>query len=296
MSPFRASRCRVAKRSGPYALTADPWRRQGLADKSIPNRARSCGKRLPSPAFVTFACYRGNARPQMGSSSTSFLFDVFSVVLIDVLLAGDNAVLIAMAVKSLPPAQRRIGIAAGAGGAVVLRIILTFFAARLLQLSFLKLAGGVLIFWIAIKLLAEGNAEEDAGRSSRNLRDAIWTILVADITMSVDNILAVAAASKGNLALLIVGLALSITFVVFASSMLSKIMDRYPIVIWIGAAILGRVGAEMILGDPWVIANLHPPESLDIPAQILGALLVVLLGWLIKRFLKNRKKPAGANV
>jgi len=232
----------------------------------------------------------------MGSSSTSFLFDVFSVVLIDVLLAGDNAVLIAMAVKSLPPAQRRIGIAAGAGGAVVLRIILTFFAARLLQLSFLKLAGGVLIFWIAIKLLAEGNAEEDAGRSSRNLRDAIWTILVADITMSVDNILAVAAASKGNLALLIVGLALSITFVVFASSMLSKIMDRYPIVIWIGAAILGRVGAEMILGDPWVIANLHPPESLDIPAQILGALLVVLLGWLIKRFLKNRKKPAGANV
>jgi YjbE family integral membrane protein len=228
----------------------------------------------------------------MASFSTPFLFDVFSVVLIDVLLAGDNAVLIAMAVKSLPPAQRRIGIAAGAGGAVVLRIILTFFAARLLQLSFLKLAGGLLILWIAVKLLIEGAGEEAAGGNATSLRQAIWLILVADITMSVDNILAVAAASKGNLPLLILGLGLSITFVVFASSLLSRVMDRYPIVIWIGAAILGRVSAEMIFGDPWVSANFHLPESFEIPVQIAGGALVVLLAWVLKK----RKKPRTSRV
>jgi predicted tellurium resistance membrane protein TerC len=110
--------------------------------------------------------------------------------------------------------------------------------------------------------------------------------------MSVDNILAVAAASKGNLVLLILGLGLSITFVVFASSALSKIMDRYPIVIWLGAGILGRVAAEMILGDPWVVANVNPPEWLDVPAQFGGAALVVLVGWLLKR----RKSTPPANV
>ena len=187
----------------------------------------------------------------------TFLLDILSVVLIDVLLAGDNAVLIAMAVKSLPPQQRRIGIAAGAGGAVVLRVILTFFAARLLSLPWLKLTGGLLILWIAVKLMTEDDGAGE-GASARTLRQAIWLILVADITMSVDNILAVAAASKGNLLLLSLGLGLSITFVVFTSSLLSRIMDRFPIVIWIGAAILGRVGGEMVISDPWVVARLLP--------------------------------------
>jgi YjbE family integral membrane protein len=228
--------------------------------------------------------------PQMGPTSSTFFFDVLSVVLIDVLLAGDNAVVIALAVKSLPPKQRRIGIAVGAGGAVVLRIILTFFAAQLLQLQFLKLAGGILILWIAVKLLTDSSDPDPNGRDAHSLRQAIWLILVADITMSVDNILAVAAASKGNLPLLILGLGLSITFVVFTSTLLSKIMDRYPVVIWIGAAILGRVAAEMIVTDPWVVARLHPPELLSIAAQITAAAGVMLVGWALRHRAAKRWK------
>ena len=212
----------------------------------------------------------------------TFLLDILSVVLIDVLLAGDNAVLIAMAVKSLPPQQRRIGIAAGAGGAVVLRVILTFFAARLLSLPWLKLTGGLLILWIAVKLMTEDDGAGE-GASARTLRQAIWLILVADITMSVDNILAVAAASKGNLLLLSLGLGLSITFVVFTSSLLSRIMDRFPIVIWIGAAILGRVGGEMVISDPWVMARLHPSEWVDWGVQAGCGAGVLQTGWLLKR-------------
>jgi YjbE family integral membrane protein len=233
----------------------------------------------------------------MAPTSSTFLFGVVSVVLIDVLLAGDNAVLIAMAVKSLPPAQRRLGIAVGAGGAVVLRVILTFFAARLLQLSYLKLIGGILILWIAVKLLTEGSGDNDEGRQAHNLRQAVWLILVADITMSIDNILAVAAASKGSLPLLILGLGLSITFVVFTSSLLSSIMDRYPAVVRIGAAILGRVGAEMIFTDPWVLANLRPSETFSIGAQIAGAAGVLLAGWgLKKRAAEKRKKSFPTSV
>ncbi len=216
-------------------------------------------------------------------TSGGFLFDTLSIILIDVLLAGDNAVLIAMAVKSLPPKQRQLGITAGAGGAVVLRIILTFFAARLLQLSLLKLIGGLFILWIAVKLLTEGSGGDENAPVAKSLRQAIWLILVADVTMSVDNILAVAAASKGNLLLLILGLGLSITFVVFASSLLSKLMDRYPIVIWIGAAILGRVGGEMILGDPWVEALLHLSHPVSLLIQGLCAAGVMVAGAVLKK-------------
>jgi YjbE family integral membrane protein len=222
----------------------------------------------------------------MGPTSATFFLDMFSIILIDVLLAGDNAVLIAMAVKSLPPKQRRIGIAAGAGGAVVLRVILTFFASQMLQLSFLKLIGGLLILWIAVKLLTESGSDEHNADPARSLRHAIWLILVADITMSVDNILAVAAASKGNIVLLIVGLGLSITFVVFASSVLAKIMDRYPIVIWIGSAILGRVGADMIITDPWFESRLPLSEPLKLAVQALGAAAVLATGWAFRRFKK----------
>lgn len=226
----------------------------------------------------------------MGSPGSTFFFDVVSVVLIDVLLAGDNAVLIAMAVNSLPPAQRRLGIAAGAGGAVVLRVIFTFFAARILQLSFLKLTGGLLILWIAVKLLTQGSDGHESGREAHNLRQAVWLILVADITMSIDNILAVAAASKGNLPLLILGLGLSITFVVLTSSLLSGIMSRFPAVVWIGAAILGRVGADMVFTDPWVLTRIHPSETFSIGAQIAGAAGVLLAAWAVNKIARDKRK------
>ena len=173
----------------------------------------------------------------MPEFTPQLLIDILTIVLIDLLLAGDNAVVIAMAVKTLTPKERKLGIAFGAAVAVVLRIGLTFFAAQLLQTPWIKLAGGTLIFWIAIKLLTDAAEDEATGHHAHNFWSAVWYILVADITMSLDNILAVAATSKGNFALLLFGLGLSIPFVVFTSTLLSRIMDRYPIVVWIGAAI-----------------------------------------------------------
>ena len=215
----------------------------------------------------------------MPELSLQLLLDILAIVLIDLLLAGDNAVVIALAVKSLPERERRLGIRIGAGFAVVLRIGLTFFAAQLLQVPWIKLIGGLLIFWIAIKLLTDA-ADDAAGvKPATTLMSAIWYILVADITMSTDNILAVAGTSKGSLPLLIFGLGLSIPFVVLSSNLLSTIMDKYPIIVWIGAAILGRVGAEMIVTDPIIHANLHPSLSVEITAQVAGALLVVAAGW-----------------
>jgi len=219
----------------------------------------------------------------MGSLTPEFFFSALSIVLIDVLLGGDNAVVIALVVKSLPPKQRRIGISAGAGGAVVLRIIFTFFAAQLLQVRFVKFFGGLLILWIAVKLLSE--AEEDPANhpGAHGLWRAMWLILVADLTMSIDNILAVAAASKGNLGLLIFGLGLSIPFVIFTSSLLSRIMDRFPIVVYIGAAILGRVGGDMMITDPWITSLLHPSRAIEWSVQIFFAIAVVIAGKLLAR-------------
>ena len=219
----------------------------------------------------------------MPELTLQLLIDILTIVLIDLLLAGDNAVVIAMAVKTLTPKERKLGIGIGAAVAVVLRIGLTFFAAQLLQTPWIKLAGGTLIFWIAIKLLTDAAEDEATGHHAHNFWSAVWYILVADITMSLDNILAVAATSKGNFALLLFGLGLSIPFVVFTSTLLSRIMDRYPIVVWIGAAILGRVGAEMIITDPVVHGTLHPSQAMEIGAQIAGALVVVGAGKYLAR-------------
>jgi YjbE family integral membrane protein len=224
----------------------------------------------------------------MPELSLQLLIDIFAIVLIDLLLAGDNAVIIALAVKSLPDREKKLGILIGAGVAVVLRIGLTFFAAQLLQVSWLKLVGGLAIFWIAIKLLTDAADHDAGGPQATSLMSAIWYILVADITMSVDNILAVAGTSKGSLFLLIFGLGLSIPFVVFTSKILSTIMDKYPVIVWVGAAILGRVGAEMILTDPVIAKIYHPPFVVDVAIQAGGALLVVAAGWL----LSAKKKAA----
>ncbi len=224
----------------------------------------------------------------MPELSLQLLLDILAIILIDLLLAGDNAVVIAMAVKTLSPKERKLGIAIGAGFAVVLRIGLTFFAAQLLQTPWIKLVGGALIFWIAVKLLSDASQEEESGTHAHNLTSAIWYIMVADITMSTDNILAVAGTSKGNVALLIFGLGLSIPFVVFTSNLLSRIMDKYPIVVWIGAAILGRVGADMIITDPVVHASFHPSTALEISLQVAGALAVVAIG----KYLQSRRAHA----
>jgi YjbE family integral membrane protein len=207
-----------------------------------------------------------------------FVVGFLSIVLIDLILAGDNAVVIAMAVRSLPRKQRLRGIAFGAGAAVILRVVLTFFAAQLLQIQFVKFIGGAVILWVAVKLFVEGAPDEEVKREAKTLWQAIWLILIADITMSTDNVLAVAGASKGNLFLLIFGLGLSIPFVVFTSNLLSMLMDRYPFLVYMGAAVLGRVGGEMMVTDPFIVAWIHPSKLLQYSVEAFFTVAVLLAG------------------
>jgi YjbE family integral membrane protein len=211
-----------------------------------------------------------------------FFIGLASIVLIDLVLAGDNAVVIALAVRNLPEKQRFRGIILGAGAAVLLRVVLTFFAAQLLGIGFVKLAGGILIAWIAVKLFVEGNPDDSGHRECSTVWQAMWTIIVADLVMSTDNVLAVAGASKGNLFLLLFGLGLSIPLVVFTSSLLSRLMDRYPIIIYAGAAILGKVAAEMVLTDPWVAGHIHLSQSTGYAIEAACAVGVIVAGklWL----------------
>jgi YjbE family integral membrane protein len=222
--------------------------------------------------------------------SSDFFFGIMTVVLIDIVLAGDNAVVIAMAAKSLPQDKRRLAIIFGALLAVVLRIALTVFAAQLLQISLVKLVGGLLIIWIGVKLLVVDDSREETTQAPGNLWTAIWIIIVADVTMSMDNILALAGASKGDPFLLLFGLILSIPLVVGASGLLSKLMDRYPVIIYLGAAVLGQVGAELIMGDPLVADRFHPATAVEYLVQACFAVGVIVAARIIRVYLK-RKEP-----
>ena len=201
-----------------------------------------------------------------------FLLNGFSIVLIDLVLAGDNALVIALAVRALPKHQRRVGIVCGAGLAVVLRIALTAGAASLLVLPFLKLAGGLFVLWIAFKVLVDVSGPQPEAPTPRRFLRAIWQVTAADLTMSIDNILAIAGASGGNFGLIVFGLCLSIPFVIFSSNLLSKLMDRFPILIYLGVAILGKVAGDMVVGDPFLIKKLHPSPT---ARYILDAVLIV---------------------
>ena len=213
-----------------------------------------------------------------------FFLAVMSIVLIDLVLAGDNAVVIAMAVKNLQGRERRMGIILGSGGAVVIRVICTFLVAQLLNMSFVKLIGGAVIIWIAVKLLTEGTKEECHGKECSSVWQALWIIIVADLSMGIDNMLAVGAASHGNLFLLLFGLLLSIPMVVFMSAWLSALMDRYPIILWVGAAVLGKVGGEMMITDPWVNGLLNPPKWSEYAAMAFFVVFVCVVSkWLITR-------------
>jgi len=205
-------------------------------------------------------------------------------------LAGDNAVVIAMAVKNLPGRQRTWGIALGAGGAVIIRVIYTFLVAQLLVMPYVKFIGGAVVLWIAVKLLTQGTEEHHAQQAAAGLWQALWVIIVADLSMGIDNKLAVGAASHGNMFLLVFGLALSIPFVVFMSNMLSKLMDRYPIILWVGAAILGRVAGHMMITDPWIHGLLQPPTWVVYAVE---AFFVVFVCGLAKILIQRR---AGAGL
>ena len=216
------------------------------------------------------------------------LIDGFSIILIDLLLAGDNALVIAMAVRALPQRQRRLAITFGAAAAVALRVVITIVAARLLGIEFVKLLGGAFIIWIAVKVLADASSEPAASPPRSQLLKAIWYIVVADITMSTDNVLAVAGAARGDVPLIVFGLCVSIPFVVFSSNLIATLMDRYPAVVYLGAAVLGKVGAEMMLTDPFVVRMMRPPAALTYVAE--GLAIAGILG--AGKFISERTRIA----
>ncbi|WP_024303062.1 TerC family protein [Pseudogulbenkiania sp. MAI-1] len=216
---------------------------------------------------------------------TTFWLSVLQIVAIDILLGGDNAVVIALACRKLPEEQRRKGILWGVAGAIALRIVLIFFALQLLALPFLKVVGALLLLWIGIKLL---QPEDDDGHGSiegsSNLLGAIKTIIVADAVMSLDNVIAVAGAAKGELGLVAFGILISIPIIVWGSQFVLKLMDRFPVVITLGAALLGWIAGDMVLGDVMVKPYLaDAPHWLHYASAAAGALLVVVVGTLVAK-------------
>lgn len=218
------------------------------------------------------------------------VFDAFfwaallKIIGVNVVLSGDNAVVIALAARSLPPRQQKLAIFWGAGAAIVLRIVLTLFAVALLTLPWLKLVGGVLLLWIGVKLLVPED-EADGIAASDNMLVAIRTILIADLVMSLDNVIAVAAAAGGHWVLLILGLAISIPLVIFGATLLVKVMESFPVVVTIGAALIGFVAGEMAWQDQAIEAFTRPyaPASSYIPAVLCAAFVVVLGNALARR-------------
>src|SRR3979411_1710141 len=181
-------------------------------------------------------------------ASQAFWIGLLKIIGVNIILSGDNAVVIAVAARSLPATQQKQAIFWGAGAAIVLRILLTLFAVALLALPWLKLVGSLLLFWIGVKLLIPEDDDPDI-KAHEHLMSAIKTILVADLVMSLDNVIAVAAAAQGSVALLVLGLAISIPLVIFGATLLVTLMDRFPVIITIGGGLIGWVAGEMLISD-----------------------------------------------
>lgn len=233
----------------------------------------------------------------MDLSSLSF-FDpalwgkLVEIIALNIVLSGDNAVVIALACRALSPEQRTKGIALGAGVAVVLRVVFTVLIASLLNMPFLHIVGALLLVWIAVKLIVEdGESDEDSIAASSKLWKAVQTVAIADIVMSLDNVLAIAAVAKDSIPLLVAGLVISIPLIVLGASLITSLLTRFPVLVWAGAALLGWVAGEMFDSDPWLIARFGA-ETLhryEYPAALIGALLVLGLGYLLKH---RRPDPA----
>ena len=209
--------------------------------------------------------------------STDFWLGLLLIIWINIILSGDNAVVIALAARSLPPEQQKKAIIFGSGAAVVLRIGLTVVAAKLMTLEYLQIIGGLLLLWIGAQLLeAEEESDEEASEHS-NLFAAIRTILIADLVMSLDNVIAVAAAAKGDEVLLIIGLAISIPLVIFGSTLMIKLMERFPIIITFGACLIGWVGGGTIANDMVLKAFGENNAWFHTACTVGGA--VIVLGW-----------------
>ena len=217
-----------------------------------------------------------------------------SIILANVLLSGDNAVVIAMAARGLPASQQKKAIVFGSGAAIVMRIVLTLIAVRMLGLPWLKLVGGLALLWIGANLMSEEEEQHDQEPQPIGIGAAVRTILVADLVMSLDNVLAVAAAAQGNTPLLVIGLAVSIPLIIFGSTLLLKVMERFPIIITLGAALLGFLAGEMLLTDPAATTRFGAQSHEVVNgAGAVGAVIVVAVGlWMQRRAKAGSGTPA----
>jgi YjbE family integral membrane protein len=237
----------------------------------------------------------------MEITQAAFWAALGSIILANILLSGDNAVVIALAARSLPPHQQKKAIIWGSGAAIVMRIVLTLIAVEMLKWPWLKIVGGLLLLYIGVTLMLDeddGNDDED-DKGQSGMLAAVRTILVADLVMSLDNVLAVAAAAKGSTLLLVVGLGISIPLIIFGSTLLLKVMERFPIIITLGAALLGFLAGEMIVSDPalepWIGEVSHLTSDI---VGVVGAVIVVAAGTLLQRRARERslrEQPAPAS-
>lgn len=217
---------------------------------------------------------------------------VLSIIWINILLSGDNAVVIAMACRALPPKQRMIGIMFGAGAAVILRIVFTVALQYLLGLPWLRLIGGLLLVYIAVKLLTqEEEASEDSIAGSENIWGAVKTVAIADMVMSLDNVLAIAGAAKGHPWLIVFGLVISIPLIVAGATLIMSLLTRFPLLVWAGAALLGWIAGELVMEDP--ISNPYIEQiaaqlslthhAAELALKLIGAAIVLGIGWVLSR-------------
>lgn len=216
---------------------------------------------------------------------------ILKIIWINILLSGDNAVVIALACRSLPPHQRRLGVILGAGAAVLLRVVFTVGMQHVLGIPYLKVVGGLLLLWIAVKLLTGEEADEGTVKDSDNLWGAVRTVAIADMVMSLDNVLAIAAAARGQTGLIVFGLAVSIPMIVAGATLILALLTRFPILVWAGAALLGWVAGELIIEDELLAEAFtglaHTAgishHALEYLVSATGAAIVVVIGWLLRR-------------
>lgn len=222
----------------------------------------------------------------MELTSAAFWIALLQIIWVNILLSGDNAVVIALAARSLPPTQQKKAITIGSAAAIIMRIVLTLVAAKLLMLPWLKLIGALLLVYIGVTLLLPEGDEDGEGKQHGSLLAAIRTIMIADLVMSLDNVVAVAAAAMGDTTLLVVGLAISIPLVIFGSTLLLKVIERFPLIVWVGAALLGFIAGELLVGDPALhnsVVNVDnalgvTERQLGMITGAIGAAVVLIIG------------------
>ncbi len=220
----------------------------------------------------------------MSAETPEFWARLAEITFLNMLLSGDNAVVIALAVRALPGRQRLLGQIGGTVGAVVLRLLFVGIITGLLQVPLLRLAGGLLLVWIAVKLIQPTGGTSGGTRHATSFWESVWIIVVADVTMSLDNVLAVAGAAHGNMTLVALGIAMSVPIVVWGSGILAGLMNRYPWIIWAGGGLLGYVAGDMMLEDPivagWLGTAVH---TLEYPGPVTLAAILTAVGWWLAR-------------